>query len=49
MDAKGTFFRKMTTVGPGGQIIVSDPTLTMYTGASVEVLIFVLDEPERPR
>ena len=47
MGTTRTYVRKRTTVQPGGQIMVSDPTL--HTGASVEVLILVSDEQEEPR
>lgn len=47
MTTTRTYVRKRTTVQAGGQVIVSDPTL--HTGTSVEVLIFVLDEPEEPQ
>lgn len=47
MGTAQTFVRKRTTVQPGGQVIVVDPTL--HTGASVEVLILMSEEQEEPR
>jgi hypothetical protein len=47
MGAMQTYVRKRTTVQPGGQIVVSDPSLN--TGATVEVLILVSEEPVEPR